>query len=62
MAYESGIPISVVSIKGEGCKIDTFIKLAEKTTGFVNKVAPEEIESKFSNILKDEVVGTKVEI
>mgnify|MGYP001807073521 CR=1 FL=1 len=50
--------ISVVTIKGEGCKIDILGGLSEKTNGTVTRVKPEDIEKDFANILKDELVGT----
>jgi Mg-chelatase subunit ChlD len=57
-AQECGVVISVVTIKGEGCKIDILGQLAEKTNGTVTRVKPEDIGTDFANILKDELVGT----
>lgn len=60
-AAENGIIVSIVTIKGEGCKIDLLCKLSELTNGTVTRVKPEEISNDFANILKDELVGTQVE-
>ncbi|CAD8204307.1 unnamed protein product [Paramecium octaurelia] len=62
MAAEKGIVISLVTIKGEGCKIDTLGKLVEKTNGIVTRVNPEKIGEDFANIINDIVVGTQVEL
>lgn len=43
MAVEKGIIISLVTIKGEGCKIDILGELVEKTNGIVTRVNPEKI-------------------
>lgn len=59
-AKEKGIVISVITIKGEGCKMDVLGKLADNTNGTVTRVNPSELSKDFANILKDEIVGTKV--
>lgn len=51
-----------MTIKGEGCKIDVLGQLAEKTNGTVTRVKPEDIGTDFANILKDELVGTSVQL
>ncbi|CAD8122110.1 unnamed protein product [Paramecium sonneborni] len=61
-AAEKGIIISLVTIKGEGCKIDQLAQLVEKTNGIVTRVAPEKIGQDFENIINDEVIGTQVEL
>jgi len=62
LAKENGISISVISIKGEGCKLDVIGKLADLTSGSLLRVDPEQITSEFANIMKEEVVGTQVEV
>jgi len=52
--------ISVITIKGEGCKVDVLGKIVEKTNGTITRVNPSNIQQDFANILKDEIVGTKV--
>lgn len=60
LAVDNNIIISVITIKGEGCKIETLGKLAESTNGNVTRVNPEDISKDFSGILKDEIVATDV--
>jgi len=62
LAKESGISISVISIKGEGCKLDIIGKLADMTSGSLTRVDPEQITSQFANIMKEEVLGTQVDL
>jgi hypothetical protein len=59
-AKNSGIAISVVTIKGEGCRMDVLGQLSEQTNGNVTRVNPSDIGKDFASILKDEVVGTQV--
>lgn len=60
IAKQNGITISIISIKGEGCKLETLSSLAEITNGTIKIVAPENLSSDFATILKHEIVGTKV--
>lgn len=62
MAAEKGIIISLVTIKGEGCKVDTLGALVEKTNGIITRVNPENIGQDFTNIINDIVIGTQVEL
>jgi hypothetical protein len=62
LAKQSGISISVISIKGEGCKLDVIGKLADVTSGSLTRVDPEQITSQFANIMKEEVLGTQVDL
>ena len=59
-AKTHGISISVVTIKGEGCRMDVLGMLSESTNGNVTRVNPTDIGKDFASILKDEVVGTNV--
>lgn len=54
--------VNIVTIKGEGCKLETLSGLATQTNGNVSIVNPENIGDDFSNILKDQVVGLNVKI
>lgn len=62
LAKEKSVQINVVSIKGEGCKLDVIGKLAEATNGTVTRVNPEDISKDFSNIFKEDIVATKVDV
>lgn len=62
IAKEHGVIINVITIKGEGCKLDTLSKLVEQTQGTVTRITPDEIGKNFAAILKDEIVGFKVEL
>ncbi|EGR32285.1 type A Von Willebrand factor domain protein [Ichthyophthirius multifiliis] len=59
IAVENDTVINVISIKGEGCKLDILGQLADKTGGNVTRVDPENIHKDFANILEDEVVAFK---
>lgn len=54
--------VSVITIKGEGCKVEVLGKLAQDTNGSITRVNPGDIGKDFANILKDEIVGTKVKL
>lgn len=70
-----GILISIITIKGETCKISTLIPLGilyvilqiitfkvEMTKGNVTRINPEELSNDFANILSDELVATNAYI
>jgi hypothetical protein len=57
-----GVTISIVTLKGEGCRMDILSKLAEQTHGSVARVDPQNLGKDFANILKDEVLGTNVQL
>jgi len=61
-AKSKGIVVSVITIKGDGCKLESLGKICELTNGKVTRVNPENILEDFANILKDEVLATKVEV
>lgn len=52
----------MITIKGEGCKLEILGKMAEHTAGTVRRVTPENLDKDFASILKDEVVGTNVKL
>jgi len=62
LAKENGVSISVISIKGEGCKLDVIGKLADVTSGSLMRVDPDELMNKFANAIKEEVLGTQVDV
>lgn len=62
IAKDNDIIISVITIKGEGCKVEILGQLAEDTNGNVTRVNPDDISKDFSEILKDEVVATNVDL
>lgn len=59
-ARHRNIAISVMAIKGEGCKMEVIGKLAAATNGNVKVVNPEKLAVDFATVLKDEVVGLEV--
>ena len=61
-AKERGIQVNVITIKGEGCRMDRLGKIADVTQGQVTRVNPDSIAKDFSNIMKEEVVATKVKL
>lgn len=62
LAKESSVSVSVMSIKGEGCKLETLGKIVEATSGSLTRVDPNDLTSKFASIMKQEVIGTQVEV
>lgn len=42
--------------------MEVLSQIVEKTNGTVTRVKPEAIQNDFANILKDELVGTKIEL
>ena len=61
-AKSKNITVNIITIKGEGCKMEAIGKLAELTNGNVKVVNPEKLSDDFANVLKDEVVGLNVEV
>ncbi|EAS02966.1 Sec23/Sec24 trunk domain protein (macronuclear) [Tetrahymena thermophila SB210] len=53
---------NIISIKGEGCKLDILGSIADKTGGNVMRVDPDNLHKDFANILQDEVVALKAEM
>lgn len=52
--------MNIITIKGEGCKIEAIGQLAESTNGNIKVVNPEKLSDDFANVLKDEIVGLNV--
>lgn len=62
LARDRGIMVSVVTMKGEQCKVDLLGKIADATNGIVMRVSPETMAQDFAQIMEEEVIGTKVEL
>ena len=60
IAKEKSLLISVITIKGEGCKMEILGKLSNLTNGNVLRINPENIAKDFSSILANEIVGMDV--
>jgi len=61
-ARDNGIIVSVVTMKGEECKVDMLGKIADATNGIVLRVSPETMSEDFAKVMGEEVIGTKVEL
>lgn len=61
-AKTKGLAVSIVSIEGEECNIDTLSKMAELTGGDVQRVKPLDLIQNFSNILQLPVLATNVQL
>jgi hypothetical protein len=61
-AKSKGVVVSIVSIKGDECNIDTLSKIAETTGGDVQRVDPSDLIENFTNLLSLPTLATKVEL
>lgn len=52
--------MSIISIEGDECNIDTLSKIAELTGGQVERVNPTSLTQNFANILALPVIATNV--
>jgi len=59
-AKEHGVCVSLISIVGEECQIDTLSTLCDLTGGDIQRVDPEHLTQNFANILTSEVIATHV--
>ena len=59
-AYSKGVTVNIISIKGEECDLETLSPLYDKTGGNVDVIEPDELKNNFSNILKQEIIATRV--
>ena len=59
-AKERGVAISIISIKGENCKLEYLSALAKESGGEIIMVTPEKLVQEFSNILSNPVIATQV--
>lgn len=60
LAKDSGLSISVISIEGEECKIESLSKLAANTGGDIIRVDPLHLSNEFANILSTPIIATQV--
>lgn len=60
MAKDKGVTISVISIEGEECRLESLSGLAEITEGNLSKVDPERLQEDFANVLAAELLATHV--
>lgn len=59
-AKTKGVTVSIISIEGEECNIDTLSKVSELTGGEVQRVKPKDLIENFSNILNVPTLATNV--
>jgi hypothetical protein len=59
-AKSKGVSVSIISIEGEECNIDSLSKIAELTGGSVERVDPIQLTQNFANILQLPVIATNV--
>lgn len=59
-ASERGVSVSVVSLTGADCRLETLSVITDMTGGDITKVNPLNIEADFASVLTDQVVATKV--
>jgi hypothetical protein len=62
LAIKSGVMVNVITIKGEECKLDVLGMLADNTNGKILRVDPENLNQDFANVIKGEILATKVEL
>mmetsp|Transcript_6738 Transcript_6738/g.12015 ORF Transcript_6738/g.12015 Transcript_6738/m.12015 type:complete len:734 (+) Transcript_6738:2743-4944(+) len=60
IAREKAIEVSVISIKGEACKLSYLSKVSQLTNGEVNQVEPTNLAKDFANILSTPLIATRV--
>lgn len=61
-AYEHGITVSIVSIAGEECDLETLRTIPEKTGGDVQRVEADKLTENFANILSAPIIATNVKM
>ena len=57
-AKSKGVTVSIVSIKGEQCDLQTLSKLYQETGGSVKIVEPEELTLNFGQMVSKEAIAT----
>lgn len=62
LAVNSGVTISVVSLAGEECKLETLSILTDMTGGEIDKVEAEKLSQDFSSILAERTIATHTEV
>ena len=61
-AKERGVLVNVITIKGEGSKIEKLGQISDLTQGKVIRVNPDNITQDFANVMKEVVIGTQVDV
>ena len=62
IATELGISVSVISIEGQECRLESLALVTEETGGSIVKVAPETLTTEFANVMADDVIATQVSV
>lgn len=62
LATDLGVSVSIISIEGEECRLESLIKVIKTTGGDIVQVAPENISEEFANILSNDVIATHVNV
>ena len=62
LATDLGVSVSIISIEGEECRLESLIKVTKTTGGDIVQVAPENISEEFANILSNDVIATHVSV
>ncbi|CDW73759.1 type a von willebrand factor domain-containing protein [Stylonychia lemnae] len=61
-AMSKGVTVSIVSIEGEECNIDTISRLSDFTGGDVQRVKPQDLIENIQNILSLPTLATNVQV
>jgi len=61
IAQTAGVTVSIVSIEGDECNMDSLGKVAEMTGGIVERVDPTTLTKNFASMLSIPVIATNVE-
>lgn len=62
ISKELGVSVSVISIEGQECKLESLAIVTEETGGSIVKVAPESLTTEFASIMSDDVIATQVSV
>lgn len=60
IAKEKGVSVTIISIEGDECNLDSLSKLAEMTGGDVERVDPVSLKDDFANILAVPIIASNV--
>jgi hypothetical protein len=60
IAKEKGVSVTIISIEGDECNLDSLSKLAEMTGGDVERVDPVSLKEDFANILAVPIIASNV--
>ena len=60
IAQDLGVSVSVISIEGQECRLESLEVVTEQTGGSISKVASETITTELENILANNVIATQV--